>query len=127
MRLFFLLSLLIIHPLVVAAISNIQVKADEIVYNNEKKTLFLKKNIIIKSPEFMIIGSSSHIKMNEEKIEIEGMQAEFKIFQDNLEGKANKIILFPQVKVEMIGNAHLITSEGEMKSERIDYILNSGP
>ena len=97
----------------------------EIIDNDpNKKIISLDGMISMTSDDFQISGSTATISMNEEVISIEGNPARINLENpEKIFGEAKQIQYTPAKEISLMGEAVLMTSDGELKSKKILYQL----
>ena len=101
-----------------------KINAEIIDYDPNKKIISLDGMISMTSDDFQISGSTATISMNEEVISIEGNPARINLENpEKIFGEAKHIKYTPAKEISLMGEAVLITSDGELKSKKILYQL----
>ncbi|MDC0090903.1 hypothetical protein OAI66_05445, partial [Gammaproteobacteria bacterium] len=106
----FLIGLSAIASISAKEISNygdISIKADHVTLNKFTNKLLLKTNIQINFGEFILSGDSAIVSYDEEKLVIDGSPASILSKKNNINGVANQFIIYPNLSMEMLGDARL--------------------
>ena len=124
----FLISLSVIGSISAKEISNygdISIKAEHVTLNNFTNKLLLKKNIQINFGDFILSGDSAILSYDEEKLVIDGSPASILSKKNNINGVANQFIIYPNLSMEMLGNARLEQRDQSIYAQQITYQISS--
>jgi len=124
----FLISLSVIGSISAKEISNygdISVKAEHVTLNKFTNKLLLKKNIQINFGDFILSGDSAILSYDEEKLVIDGSPASILSKKNNINGVANQFIIYPNLSMEMLGNARLEQRDQSIYAQQITYQISS--
>jgi len=123
----FLISLSVIGSISAKEISNygdISVKAEHVTLNKFTNKLLLKKNIQINFGDFILSGDSAILSYDEEKLVIDGSPASILSKKNNINGVANQFIIYPNLSMEMLGNARLEQRDQSIYAQQITYQIS---
>ena len=123
----FLISLSVIGSISAKEISNygdISVKAEHVTLNKFTNKLLLKKNIQINFGDFILSGDSAILSYDEEKLIIDGSPASILSNKNNINGAANQFIIYPNLSMEMLGDARLQQKDQSIYAEQITYQIS---
>ncbi|MDB9907603.1 hypothetical protein OAD36_06635 [Gammaproteobacteria bacterium] len=123
----FLISLSAIASISAKEISNygdISIKADHVTLNKFTNKLLLKTNIQINFGEFILSGDSAIVSYDEEKLVIDGSPASILSKKNNINGVANQFIIYPNLSMEMLGDARLQQKDQSIYAEQITYQIS---
>ena len=123
----FLISLSVIGSISAKEISNygdISVKAEHVTLNKFTNKLLLKKNIQINFGDFILSGDSAILSYDEEKLVIDGSPASILSNKNNINGVANQFIIYPNLSMEMLGDARLLQKDKSIYAEQITYQIS---
>ena len=124
---YFLISLSVIGSISAKEISNygdISVKAEHVTLNKFTNKLLLKKNIQINFGDFILSGDSAILSYDEEKLVIDGSPASILSNKNNINGVANQFIIYPNLSMEMLGDARLQQKDQSIYAEQITYQIS---
>ena len=124
---YFLISLSVIGSISAKEISNygdISVKAEHVTLNKFTNKLLLKKNIQINFGDFILSGDSAILSYDEEKLVIDGSPASILSNKNNINGVANQFIIYPNLSMEMLGDARLLQKDKSIYAEQITYQIS---
>ncbi|MDC1164197.1 LptA/OstA family protein [Gammaproteobacteria bacterium] len=124
---YFLISLSITASISAAEISNygdISIKAEYVTLNKFTNKLLLKTNIQINFGDFILSGDSASISYDEEKLVIDGSPASILSNKNNINGAANQFIIYPNLSMEMLGDARLQQKDQSIYAEQIRYQIS---
>ena len=124
---YFLISLSVIGSISAKEISNygdISVKAEHVTLNKFTNKLLLKKNIQINFGDFILSGDSAILSYDEEKLVIDGSPASILSNKNNINGVANQFIIYPNLSMEMLGDARLQQKDQSIYAEQISYQIS---
>ena len=123
----FLISLSVIGSISAKEISNygdISIKAEHVTLNKFTNKLLLKKNIQINFGDFILSGDSAILSYDEEKLVIDGSPASILSKKNNINGVANQFIIYPNLSMEMLGNARLEQRDQSIYAQQITYQIS---
>ena len=121
---YFLISLSIASSISAEEISNygdISIKAEYVTLNKFTNKLLLKTNIQINFGDFILSGDSAILSYDEEKLVIDGSPASILSNKNNINGAANQFIIYPNLSMEMLGDARLQQKDQLIYAEQIRY------
>ena len=123
----FLISLSVIGSISAKEISNygdISVKAEHVTLNKFTNKLLLKTNIQINFSNFVLSGDSAILSYDEEKLVIDGSPASILSKKNNINGVADQFIIYPNLSMEMLGDAQLVQKDQSIYAEQITYQIS---
>jgi len=102
---------------------HVKIKSDSIEFYKEYNQINFKHNVEIKSDFISIEASSAIYDNSENSISLTGMPTTITSTKDNndFSGTANKIILYTNEKVHLIGNAKMIYENLTISSDLIIF------
>ena len=103
---------------------DISVKAEHVTLNKFTNKLLLKKNIQINFGDFILSGDSAILSYDEEKLIIDGSPASILSNKNNINGVANQFIIYPNLSMEMLGNARLEQRDQSIYAQQITYQIS---
>ena len=124
---YFLISLSVIGSISAKEISNygdISIKAEHVTLNKFTNKLLLKKNIQINFGDFILSGDSAILSYDEEKLVIDGSPASMLSKNQGITGAANQFIIYPNLSMEMLGDAQLLQNDQSIYAEQITYKIS---
>ena len=104
---------------------DISIKAEHVTLNKFTNKLLLKTNIQINFGDFILSGDSAILSFDEEKLVIDGSPASILSKKDNVNGVANQFIIYPNLSMEMLGDARLLQKDQSIYAEQITYQISS--
>ena len=125
--LYFLISLSITSSISAEEIPNygdISIKAEYVTLNKFTNKLLLKTNIQINFGDFILSGDSAILSYDEEKLVIDGSPASILSNKNNINGAANQFIIYPNLSMEMLGDARLQQKDQSIYAEQIRYQIS---
>ena len=125
--LYFLISLSITASISAEEIPNygdISIKAEYVTLNKFTNKLLLKTNIQINFGDFILSGDSAILSYDEEKLVIDGSPASILSNKNNINGVANQFIIYPNLSMEMLGDARLQQKDQSIYAEQITYQIS---
>jgi len=125
---YFLISLSITSSISAEEIPNygdISIKAEYVTLNKFTNKLILKTNIQINFGDFILSGDSAILSYDEEKLVIDGSPASILSNKNNINGAANQFIIYPNLSMEMLGDARLKQEDQLIYAEQIRYQISS--
>ena len=124
---YFLISLSITSSISAEEIPNygdISIKAEYVTLNKFTNKLLLKTNIQINFGDFILSGDSAILSYDEEKLVINGSPASILSNKNNINGVANQFIIYPNLSMEMLGDARLQQKDQSIYAEQITYQIS---
>ena len=124
---YFLISLSITSSISAEEIPNygdISIKAEYVTLNKFTNKLILKTNIQINFGDFILSGDSAILSYDEEKLVIDGSPASILSNKNNINGAANQFIIYPNLSMEMLGDARLQQKDQSIYAEQIRYQIS---
>ena len=124
---YFLISLSITSSISAEEIPNygdISIKAEYVTLNKFTNKLLLKTNIQINFGDFILSGDSAILSYDEEKLVIDGSPASILSNKNNVNGVANQFIIYPNLSMEMLGDARLQQKDQSIYAEQIRYQIS---
>ena len=124
---YFLISLSITSSISAEEIPNygdISIKAEYVTLNKFTNKLLLKTNIQINFGDFILSGDSAILSYDEEKLVIDGSPASILSNKNNINGVANQFIIYPNLSMEMLGDARLQQKDQSIFAEQIRYQIS---
>ena len=124
---YFLISLSITSSISAEEIPNyedISIKAEYVTLNKFTNKLLLKTNIQINFGDFILSGDSAILSYDEEKLVIDGSPASILSNKNNINGVANQFIIYPNLSMEMLGDARLEQKDQSIYAEQITYQIS---
>ena len=125
---YFLISLSITSSISAEEIPNyedISIKAEYVTLNKFTNKLLLKTNIQINFGDFILSGDSAILSYDEEKLVIDGSPASMLSKNGSINGVAKQFIIYPNLSMEMLGNARLAQKDQSIYAEKITYQISS--
>ena len=123
----FLISLSAIESISAKEIANygdISIKAEHVTLNKFTNKLLLTTNIQINFGNFILSGDSAILSYDEEKLVIDGSPASILSKKNNINGAANQFIIYPNLSMEMLGNARLEQRDQSIYAQQITYQIS---
>ena len=123
----FLISLSAIESISAKEIANygdISIKAEHVTLNKFTNKLLLTTNIQINFGDFILSGDSAILSYDEEKLVIDGSPASILSNKNNINGEANQFIIYPNLSMEMLGDARLEQKDQSIYAEQITYQIS---
>ena len=123
----FLISLSAIESISAKEIANygdISIKAEHVTLNKFTNKLLLTTNIQINFGNFILSGDSAILSYDEEKLVIDGSPASILSNKNNINGVANQFIIYPNLSMEMLGDAQLLQNDQSIYAEQITYKIS---
>ena len=124
---YFLISLSITSSISAKEIPNygdISIKAEHVTFDKFTNKLLLKTNIQINFGDFILSGDSAILSYDEEKLVIDGSPASILSNKNNINGVANQFIIYPNLSMEMLGDARLKQKDQSIYAEQITYQIS---
>jgi lipopolysaccharide transport protein LptA len=104
---------------------DISIQAEHVTLNKFTNKLLLKTNIQINFGDFILSGDSAILSYDEEKLVIDGSPASILSKKNNINGAANQFIIYPNLSMEMLGDARLQQKDQSIYAEQITYQISS--
>ena len=123
----FLISLYAIESISAKEIANygdISIKAEHVTLNKFTNKLLLTTNIQINFGNFILSGDSAILSYDEEKLVIDGSPASMLSKNQSITGTANQFIIYPNLSMEMLGDARLQQKDQSIFAEQIRYQIS---
>ena len=123
----FLISLSAIESISAKEIANygdISIKAELVTLNEFTNKLLLTTNIEINFGNFILSGDSAILSYDEEKLVIDGSPASMLSKNQVITGEANQFIIYPNLSMEMLGDARLLQKDQSIYAEQITYQIS---
>lgn len=105
--------------------SDISVHAENVTLNKSTNQLMLREDLKINFESFTFSGDSAVLSYNEKKLIIDGSPATIFSAEHNINGTAKKFIIYPNLSIQMLGDAQLFQDDQSIYSEQITYKINS--
>ena len=124
----FLISLSAITSISAKEISNygdLSINAEHVTLNKFTNKLLLKTNIQINFGDFILSGDSAILSYDEEKLVIYGFPASILSKKNNINGVADQFIIYPNLSMEMLGDAQLVQKDQSIYAEQITYQISA--
>ena len=124
----FLISLSSIANISAKEIPNygdISIKAEHVTLNKFTNKLLLKTNIQIYFGDYILSGDSAILSYDEKKLVIDGSPASILSKKYNINGAANQLIIYPNLSMEMLGDARLLQKDQSIYAGQITYQTSS--
>jgi lipopolysaccharide export system protein LptA len=125
---YFLVGLFVIENISAQEISNygdITIKAKHVTLNKFTNQLLLKKDLQISFGNFSLYGNSAILSYDEERLVIDGSPASMLSEKDEIKGTAKQFIIYPNLSMEMLGDAQLVQDDQSIYAEKIIYQISS--
>ena len=104
---------------------NISINANNVTLDEVSNRLTLSGEINIDFGNFSISGESALLDYKEESLLILGTPASIISRDQKINGKADRLIIYPNLSMEMIGNAELLAENRSIFSQNITYQTNA--
>ena len=105
----------------IANYGNIKIKADVVTFDERANELLLRKNLTISFGSFNIFGDTALLNYENKKLTIDGSPASINSKENAISGAAKRFIIYPNLSLEMLGDANLIEHNNSMYAEQITY------
>ena len=102
---------------------NISIQSDQVTIDQDTRQLTFKNNLRIKIDSYIIKGSDARLSHKDEKLEIFGKPATIK--SSNIDGEAERFVIYPNKSMSLLGNAKLINQGNSITSNLITYQITS--
>ena len=104
---------------------DISVQANIVTLNESTNNLALYGELKINFGDFNISGDNALLGYNEEKLIINGSPASISSTIRKINGTANQLTIYPNLSIEMVGEASLIKENRSIFAEKITYQITS--
>ena len=104
---------------------NISIHADRVTLDDLTNQLALEGSLKIYFGNFVIAGESALLDYKKESLLILGTPASIISKDQQINGKADRLIIYPNLSMEMIGNAELLAENRSIFSQNITYQINA--
>ena len=101
--------------------SNIKIKADVVSFDEVANELILKENLMISFGSINIFGDTALLSYKNKKLIVDGSPASINSEEDGINGAAKRFIIYPNLSLEMLGNANLVEDNNSIYAEQITY------
>ena len=101
--------------------SNIRIKADVVTFDELTNELLLEENLMISFGSFNIFGDTALLSYKNEKLIVDGSPASINSEEGRIKGAAKRFIIYPNLSLEMLGNANLVEDNNSIYAEQITY------
>ena len=122
------IGLITIEKVSAQEISNYQdisIKADHVTLNKFTNQLLLKTDLQISFGNYTLYGDSAILSYDEDKLVIDGFPASILSNKDNMNGTAKQFIIYPNLSMEMLGDANLLQNNQSIYADQITYQISS--
>ena len=122
------IGLITIEKVSAKEISNYQdisIKADHVTLNKFTNQLLLKTDLQISFGDYTLYGDSAILSYDEDKLVIDGFPASILSNKDNINGTAKQFIIYPNLSMEMLGDANLLQNNQSIYADQITYQISS--
>ena len=122
------IGLITIEKVAAQEISNYQdisIKADHVTLNKFTNQLLLKTDLQISFGDYTLYGDSAILSYDEDKLVIDGFPASILSNKDNINGTAKQFIIYPNLSMEMLGDANLLQNNQSIYADQITYQISS--
>ena len=122
------IGLITIEKVSAQEISNYQdisIKADHVTLNKFTNQLLLKTDLQISFGNYTLYGDSAILSYDEDKLVIDGSPASILSNKDNINGTAKRFIIYPNLSMEMLGDANLLQNNQSIYADQITYQISS--
>ena len=104
---------------------DISIKADHVTLNKFTNQLLLKTNLQISFGNYTLYGDSAILSYGEDKLVIDGFPASILTNNDNIKGTAKQFSIYPNLSMEMLGDAKLLQNNQSIYADQITYQISS--
>jgi len=104
---------------------NISIYAERVTLDETSDQLSLSGSLKIAFGDFTIIGESGLLDFGKESLLIVGSPASLSSIDQTINGTADRLIIFPNLSMEMVGNAELFSENRSIFSQNITYQINA--
>ena len=102
---------------------DISIKADHVTLNKFTNQLLLKTDLQISFGNYTFNGDSAILSYDEDKLVIDGFPASILSNKDNINGTAKQFIIYPNLSMEMLGDAKLLQNNQSIYADQITLSL----
>ena len=102
---------------------NISIQSDQVTIDQDTRQLTFRNNLRIKIDSHIIKGSDARLSHKDEKLEIFGKPATIK--SSNIDGEAERFVIYPNKSMNLLGNAKLINQGNSITANLITYQITS--
>ena len=96
---------------------DISIQAENVTLNESTNQLLMREKLKINFGTFSLSG--------EKKLIVDGSPASIFSEEESINGTARQLIIYPNLAIEMHGNAQLVQGDRSIYSEQITYQINS--
>ena len=104
---------------------DISIKANYVTLNKFTNQLLLKTDLQISFGDYTLYGDSAILSYDEDKLVIDGFPASILSNKDNINGTAKQFIIYPNLSMEMLGDANLLQNNQSIYADQITYQISS--
>jgi lipopolysaccharide export system protein LptA len=104
---------------------DISIKADHVTLNKFTNQLLLKTDLQISFGDYTLYGDSAILSYDDDKLIIDGFPASILSNKDNINGTAKQFIIYPNLSMEMLGDAKLLQNNQSIYADQITYQISS--
>tara|TARA_B100000767_G_scaffold151315_1_gene142463 strand:+ start:52 stop:462 length:411 start_codon:yes stop_codon:yes gene_type:complete len=104
---------------------DISIKADHVTLNKFTNQLLLRTDLQISFGNYTFNGDSAILSYDEDKLVINGFPASILSNKDNINGTAKQFIIYPNLSMEMLGDAKLLQNNQSIYADQITYQISS--
>ena len=122
------IGLITIEKVSAQEISNYQdisIKANHVTLNKFTNQLLLKTDLQISFGNYTLYGDNAILSYDEDKLVIDGFPASILSNKDNINGTAKQFIIYPNLSMEMLGDANLLQNNQSIYADQITYQISS--
>ena len=122
------IGLITIEKVSAQEISNYQdisIKADHVTLNKFTNQLLLKTDLQISFGNYTLYGDNAILSYDEDKLVIDGFPASILSNKENINGTAKQLIVYPNLSIEMLGDAKLLQNNQSIYADQITYQISS--
>ena len=122
------IGLITIEKVSAQEISNYQdisIKANHVTLNKFTNQLLLKTDLQISFGNYTLYGDSAILSYDEDKLIVDGFPASILSNKDNINGTAKQFIIYPNLSMEMLGDANLLQNNQSIYADQITYQISS--
>ena len=101
--------------------SDIKIKADVVTFDELANELLLKESLIISFGSFNIYGDTALLSYKNKKLIVDGSPASINSEEEGINGSAKRFIIYPNLSLEMLGDASLVENNNSIYAEQITY------
>ena len=93
--------------------------------NKFTNQLLLKTDLQISFGNYTLYGDSAILSYDEDKLVIDGFPASILSNKDNINGTAKQFVIYPNLSMEMLGDANLLQNNQSIYADQITYQISS--